>query len=228
MQWANSGQYRDAADCFSRAVRLEPDNVPARTGLADALAHLGRVEEAWREAESTVQRHPENAEAHFEFASVLVLKNQLPQASEHFKKAIALASDHPGAHQELALCESEMRLYREAIATYREGLHRYPLNFSLLNNLAWLLAVNPDASLRNGKEAVLLAERACQLTSYEKPVMIGTLAAADAQAGRFADAVATAERARRLASALGQDGVAKKNAELEELYRAGSAYVEEK
>src|SRR5208282_5745227 len=36
-----------------------------------------------------------------------------------------------------------------------------------LNNLAWLLATASDPKLRNGKEAVRLAERACQLTQYK-------------------------------------------------------------
>ena len=72
-----------------------------------------------------------------------------------------------------------------------------------LNNLAWLLAAHPSDALRNGAEAVRLAERACELSEHREPVMLGTLAAAYAEAGRFGDAVKTAEKARDLAAATG-------------------------
>ena len=65
-----------------------------------------------------------------------------------------------------------------------------------LNNLAWALATHPDAKIRNGTRAVKLAEDACRQTQYQQTVMVGTLAAAYAEAGRFDDALATAQKAR--------------------------------
>jgi membrane associated rhomboid family serine protease len=60
-----------------------------------------------------------------------------------------------------------------------------------LNNLAWLRATCPDAALRNGHEAVQLAEEACNLSGWRESNMINTLAAAYAEAGRYQEAVAT-------------------------------------
>jgi hypothetical protein len=51
--------------------------------------------------------------------------------------------------------------------------------------------------------------------------MIGTLAAAYAEAGKFDDAVKTAEKARDLAREQGAEDVAKRNEELLGLYRDG-------
>jgi tetratricopeptide (TPR) repeat protein len=90
-----------------------------------------------------------------------------------------------------------------------------------LENLAWILATHPSEALRNGAEAVRLAERACKLSQYREPVSLVTLAAAYAEAGRFGDAVKTAEKARDLAAAAGLKDVAAKNSERLELYRAG-------
>jgi lipopolysaccharide biosynthesis regulator YciM len=95
-----------------------------------------------------------------------------------------------------------------------------------LNNLAWALATSPDASKRDGKRAVQLAERACDLTQYQQPIMVGTLAAAYAEAGRFDDAVATAQKARDIALALGQKDIAGNNQHLLELYKSGRAFHE--
>ena len=61
---------------------------------------------------------------------------------------------------------------------------------------AFLNYDGPDVQVRNGPRAVELAERACQLTEWKTAFFLGTLAAAYAEAGQFADAAATAERAR--------------------------------
>ena len=115
---------------------------------------------------------------------------------------------------------------REAAAQYREALRLNPSLAGALNNLAWILASNPDDELRNGAEAVRLAERACELTHYGKPVYLVTLAAAYAEAGRFPEAVTTAEKAEQLATSAGLTAVAAKNRQFLELYRTGKPYHE--
>ena len=95
-----------------------------------------------------------------------------------------------------------------------------------MNNLAWLLAACPDAAFRDGPEAVRLATRACELTGYTQPLFIGTLAAAQAEAGDFPAAIATAERAAALADSLHQEPVAARNRELLQLYRQGQPFHE--
>jgi spermidine synthase len=113
-----------------------------------------------------------------------------------------------------------------AIARYRRALEIDPYLVEALNNLAWLLATCPEASLRNGPEAAQLAERACQITEYHRTILVGTLGAAYAEAGRFPDAVATAQKACELASIFKEEPLLAKNRELLELYRAGQPYHE--
>ena len=95
-----------------------------------------------------------------------------------------------------------------------------------LNDLAWLLATSSDDKVRNGAEAVLHAERACRLTAFKQTQMISALAAAYAEAGRFPEAVATAEMAVRLQTANGETQLAAINNQLLPLYRAGRPYHE--
>jgi tetratricopeptide (TPR) repeat protein len=64
-----------------------------------------------------------------------------------------------------------------------------------------LLATAPEASQRNGSKALELARQANLLTGGENPFILRTLAAACAEAGRFAEAVETAQHALRLAEA---------------------------
>jgi tetratricopeptide (TPR) repeat protein len=113
-----------------------------------------------------------------------------------------------------------------AVARYRRALELDPYLVEALNNLAWLLATCPEASLRNGAEAVQLAEKACQITKYHRTIMVGTLGAAYAETGRFPEAVATAQKACDLASIFKEEPLLAKNRELLELYRAGKVYHE--
>jgi Flp pilus assembly protein TadD len=63
-----------------------------------------------------------------------------------------------------------------------------------------VLATNPEASVRNGSEAVELAARAVKLSGAKDPAILDTLAAAYAEAGRFPEAVETARQALTLAT----------------------------
>ena len=116
--------------------------------------------------------------------------------------------------------------FAAAIASGRLALKSHPKIPALLNNLAWLLATCPDASLRNGPEAVKYAERACELTHYWETLLIGTLAAAYAEAGRFDDAILMAQKACAMASKSGEQDLLEKNQKLLELYRARQPYHE--
>jgi tetratricopeptide (TPR) repeat protein len=113
-----------------------------------------------------------------------------------------------------------------AIHCYRKALEVHPNMLDLLNNLAWLLATCPDPRYRNGAQAIELGEKACQLTHYRQTPLIGTLAAAYAEAGRFDYAIWTAEKACACASESGDQDLARRNQDLQVLYRAHQAYHE--
>jgi tetratricopeptide (TPR) repeat protein len=120
----------------------------------------------------------------------------------------------------------QQRDFAGAIARFRFALRSLPRSPILLNNLAFMLAICPDASLRNNPEAIQLAERACKLTHYKQAVMIDTLAAAYSEAGRFDDAILMAEKACALATESDEQDLVKKNQELLVLYRAHKPYHE--
>ena len=118
------------------------------------------------------------------------------------------------SHLQLADVYTQRHERGKAISEYRVALGLSPDLPGTLNNLAWLLATAPDANLRNGREAVTLAERACEKTSWQQTMLIGTLAAAYAEAGNFDKAVQTARKACDLASAQGGKELLQKNEEL--------------
>ena len=83
----------------------------------------------------------------------------------------------------------------EAIQQYERALQLKPDYVEVLNNLAYVLATSQNPSLRSGVRAIALSQQANELTGGENPVVLGTLAAAYAEAGRYPEAVETVSRA---------------------------------
>jgi Flp pilus assembly protein TadD len=90
-----------------------------------------------------------------------------------------------------------------------------------MNNLAWLRATCAQAEWRDGAEAVQLAERACQLSRRRFPHFLGSLAAAYAEAGRFAEAVQAIREAQALAQKSGATNLLPVHAQMEAQFKAG-------
>jgi len=143
-----------------------------------------------------------------------------------WKHTLACTSDNAVAHNGFGIALAQRGRVEEAIAQYERALQIKPDYAESMNNLAWLLATCPDARIRDGTQAVKYAERACEQTHYGMTLFVGTLAAAYAEAGRFDEAIATAEKACALAEAAGEEGLLARNQQLLALYRAHQPYRE--
>ncbi len=159
----------------------------------------------------------------------------IPLWTDDFTSLFQILRSQAGPQIDLAFSEAQTRTANDlcrqgdfagAAARYRLALQSHPDLPELLNNLAWLLAACPDARVRDGAQAVGYAERACALTHYGVTPMVGTLAAAYAEAGRFDDAMATAEKACMMASESGNQDLLKRNQELLALYFKHQPYHE--
>jgi tetratricopeptide (TPR) repeat protein len=220
------GHWRNTASLFTHALEVSPDNFLAHNNLAIALAAEGKSEEAKAHYLAALRSNPSCAEAAYNLGLLCACEEKPVEAMEYLGQTIRLNPSFAVAYYWRAVVQTTQKQFEEAIADYRRALELRPDLVEALNNLAWILAANTDARFRDGHEAVRLAERACDLTKYQTPFFIGTLAAAYAEAGRFPEAIKTAEKARALALAAGQDARAKKNLELLELYRSERAYHE--
>ncbi|MSU58115.1 MAG: tetratricopeptide repeat protein [Pedosphaera sp.] len=201
-------QFAAAITNFSRALALKPDYAQAHANLGVTWMRMGNVGPGTQHLREAARLDPNNSEAHFNLGLALLDQNQPAGAGQSFRRALAL---QPGAVKilfRLGVASAREKKYGEAIDNFREVLKAAPDSADVLNELAWVLATCPDAAFRNGAEALPLAARAAELTHRENSAVLLTLAAAQAEAGRFSDAVDNARLAQSLARTANQKSLA--------------------
>jgi Flp pilus assembly protein TadD len=206
------------------ALAVTPDNTDMQVLLGNALLDEGKYAEAGRHFSDVLSIRPNDFHAQSGLALALADEGLTNEAIEAYRAAIAINPHEAKPHYMLAGLLTRQGKFMEAIAEYQMTLQIEPNHPLALNDLAWLLSTAPDARFRNGTEAVRRAEQACQVTGYEVPLFVGTLAAAYAEAGRFDDAVKTAQQAINLATAEKKEALVDKNKELLALYQAHKTY----
>jgi Flp pilus assembly protein TadD len=206
-------------------LRCNPDYPDAHVNLGRILLEQGRVEEAEQHFLAALKVQPHNPEAHRCLGNLLARQGKPVEALRHLRVALLFQPDGR-ARLDCAGLLRQTGDYGGAAAQFRQALLAQPDSVEALNNLAWLLATCPDATVRNGVEAVHCAERASLLPAPKGMCVAGTLAAAYAEAGRFKEAVATAEKAVATETAAGETRFAELNTQLLTLYRAGQPFHE--
>ena len=216
--WQNSETlWRRTLACTSR-------NSGAEQNLGQAIHEKGNVEEAMVHFQNALRIDPSQASVHSALGVALLEMGRADQSLISLRRAIEIDPNDADAHYNFGNTLLQLGRAREAVAQYSRALEINRDDLEAQNNLAWVLATCPAAAGRDGIRAVAIAERANSLTLGKSPVVSATLAAAYAEAGRFADAVRAAERAYHLALAEGNQSRANSIRAQIELYQAASAF----
>ncbi len=222
--WVRNGKLDQAAPEYQRGLALAPTSLPGLHGYASLLAGQGKWDEAARQYATILQLVPNDTQTRLNLGIAQAAQGKTADAMDSLAAVLRINPDNALANYQMAAALASQHKFKDAIRYYRAALKTSPELAEALNNLAWILASSPDAETRNGPEAVKLAERACTLTEYKQSIIVGTLAAAYAEAGRFPEAIKTAEQAKKLAEADGEKEVVARNTEFLELYRSGKPY----
>jgi tetratricopeptide (TPR) repeat protein len=198
---AQQGRVDDAIAHFRKALEMRPGDVATHLNLAMALATTGKVDEAIGHLDQAARLAPDDAGIQTNLGAALAMQGRVSEAIPHLEKALQVAPGSAEAHYHMGVADSMQGRVADAVAEWRKAIGFQPDNVLALNRLAQVLASSSQASLRNGPEAVELAERAVRLAGGEEPALLDTLAAAYAEAGRFPEAVETAHRALDAATA---------------------------
>lgn len=185
-----------AIEEFSEAIRLDPNNAAARAFRGGSYVAKGEYDKAIGDLNEAQRLRPDIV-ADPRCSDFYRLRGQAFQGKKE---------------------------YRLAIADYDQAIRQRP-RAAYYNQLAWLLATCPEAELRDGKRAVALATRACELSDWKEGGMIDTLAAANAECGNFKEAVKWQKKAVELGNDDKEEE--KKSRERLRLYEGGKPYREE-
>ncbi len=219
-----AGRIDDAIANYQEALAARPDYADASCNLADALLAKGDMDGAITHYRTCVATLPNHADAQYNLASALLRKGQIDEAIMHYEKALELLPENADAHVNLGSALLAKGRIVDAIGQYKEALQLAPENLAAKSNLAWLLATSSDPSLRNGAEAVLLAEQASRSSGGKRPLALRILAAAYAEAGRFSEARATANEALQAADDQGNVALSDFLRKEIALYESGQPY----
>ena len=219
-----AGRVDDAIAHYQEALAVRPDYAEASCNLADALLSKGDMDGAITHYRTCVAVLPNHTDAQYNLASALLRRGRIDEAITHYEKALKLLPENADAHANLGSALLAKGRVVDAIAQYKEALRLAPENVAAESNLAWLLATSSDPSLRNGPEAVVLAEQASRSSDGKMPLVLRILAAAYAEAGRFSEARETAHEALRAADDQGNSALSDFLRKEIALYESGQAY----
>lgn len=177
---------------IDRVLELNPGLVKAYELKSDMLASEERFDEAIKELTRVLNAAPDRPELismQYRVANYYLLNEQPEPAIDAFGKVLRWDPDNVDALRGRGDAYLNMGKHAEAITDLSAALEGAPDDDGLLNNLAWLLATSPFEEHRDGKRAIELATKACELTAYEAPHILSTLAAAYAESGDFESAI---------------------------------------
>jgi Flp pilus assembly protein TadD len=125
-------------------------------------------------------------------------KGQYDQAISDFNKAIEMNPAYGKAYTNRGIVYRLKGQYDRAISDFNKAIQISPLDAQAYNSLAWLFSTAKAPAFRNGEKAVTLARKACELSEWQNPEYLDTLAAAYARVGDFGNATRWEEKALQL------------------------------
>jgi tetratricopeptide (TPR) repeat protein len=196
--WLSKREYdRAIADC-DQAIRLDPKLAAPFGNRGLAWAAKGEYDWAIADYTEASRLDPKRALLFVNRGKAWEAKREYDRAIADFTEAIRLDPMQATPFNNRGVAWQAKGEYDRAIADYTEASRLDPNQATPFNNRAWLWATCPEAKYRDGQRAVESATRACELSGWKDAYNLETLAAAYAEVGDFARAVASQQKANGL------------------------------
>jgi len=136
----SEGKYKEALAAATDAAARFPDERSFKLYRAQSAGKLGDVATADSTLKSLLKNGPEDADVYLFWSSVQLDANQVKEAEESARKAVALEPNDVGPLVTLASVQDRERKFKDSEATLRKALEIDPDNATVLNNLGYFLA----------------------------------------------------------------------------------------
>jgi tetratricopeptide (TPR) repeat protein len=200
--------YTSEEALWAQTVAAHPDGQRARVAYGTALANARRLPDAEQQFRAAVALKDDDPIARTRLASVLAAQNKLDEALPHYQRAVTLRPNDADANRALGQIYSIRREDRLAFEHYARAAEVVKTDPALVARMAAILVETRDEALRDPERAVALADQAAAMTGRHEPVVLEILAAAQAGAGRPAEAASTLRQALALARQQGNTALA--------------------
>jgi tetratricopeptide (TPR) repeat protein len=217
------GRLDESVQHYLAALHFDSSLAQAHNNLGILYLQKGQLPDALAQLRESLRLNPGNAETEYNQALALIQQKEWKEAGEILRHIAPAQPNNANAQYQYGLALAHQGKTREAMSQYAQAILLAPDFPEALNELAWITATDPRAELRNGGQAVEMAEHACQLTGHQQPAMLLTLAAAYAEAGRFSEAMAAAEKAENIAKEKGNKGMEERAAHLRNTFEKHQA-----
>ena len=221
---AAQGQWKESIPHFEAALRMDLSLADAHSSLGIADLQTGRVPEGTMELREALKLKPEDEDTQFNLGQALNQQQQWAPAAELLQPLALSQPTNANVQFQYGLDLEHLGQSKEAMIHYAAALRANPDFPDALQHSAWIASTDARPELRNGKQAVEMAKRACMLTGQNRPSMLLTLAAAYAEAGRFEEALTTVGKAEAMARAQGQHGFDAQAERLRSAFAAGQPF----
>jgi tetratricopeptide (TPR) repeat protein len=174
---------------LNEALRLNPQNIEGHKNRAVLYLKKNDFNAALDDLSEIIQLNPKAESIYLLRGSIYSSKHDFDHGINDFTAVLKLNATNTDAYAGRMSAYWLKGDYQNAAADCRMIVQLNPGDIHSCYNLALMLATCPSASARDGKEAVEVARKVCDLTGWKEPYCLATLAAAYAESGDFEQAI---------------------------------------
>ena len=186
---ADKKRFDEALRDVNKVLELQPALVLGLWTRSLVLAANKQYDEAVKDIKLLAANDPANEVFQMQLAALYNAMGEPRRALDIYDRVLRVDPENAQALRGRGDAHLSLGQHKEAVKDLEESLELDPENDGVLNNLAWVLATSTDHEVRNGKRAIELATKACEVTKYEQAHILSTLASGYAEVEDFESAI---------------------------------------
>ena len=187
-------EYDKAMDDFQKAIDLGSQAAVIYIARGMILLNKRDPNKAFAELKRAQELDPRHPDVYAGMAKLFMMQGKNDRALKVLDQAVAIDPQCADSHGNRAVVYLAMGKYDKAVDDLDEVLRVAPSSARAAER-AWILATCPNTKIREGSQAVLSANKACELTGWNEPLSLAILAAACSEAADFEGAVKWQQKA---------------------------------